>query len=54
MNKESMLSKDFNKKLFSEIKRNILIKNIISITLISFFKIIVSLFDVITSSKRAK
>lgn len=51
MSKEPKLSKNFNSKLFGEIKRNLLFKNILSITLISFFKIIVSLFDVFAPSK---
>lgn len=52
MSTEPKLSQDFNKNLFSEIKRNVLFKNIVSITLISFFKVFLSIIDVFGKPKR--
>jgi hypothetical protein len=52
------LSKNFNNKLFKEINRSQLFKNIISITIISFLKVFLSIFEVFqiqnSSEKRDK
>ncbi len=46
MNEIPDLSSDFNKKLVSKIKRNITIKNLFSITIVSFLKSFLSIFSV--------
>jgi hypothetical protein len=47
MNKPLEPSKNFNEKLFTEIKRTHLVKNIINITIIGFFKALLSILEVL-------
>ena len=46
MDEQPNLSSDFNKKLVSKLKRNITIKSLFSITIISFLKSFLSIFSV--------
>ena len=56
MNENPKLSKNFNAKLFSEVNRKLLYKNLFNIILVGFFKGFVSVIDVIFSwpAKRIK
>jgi hypothetical protein len=54
MDNEPKLSTNFNKRLFSELKRKIFYKNLFNIILISFFKGITSFLDVILGYPKKK
>ncbi len=45
MDQKPNLSKNFNEKLFGEIKRELFLKDILSITVASFVKVFVSIFE---------